>query len=362
MSGAHAVTNLDLLAAEIREARMYYPKMREKDLANAIDVSEAEIVASFVGYGNRRIAPGFADLLNGLVELGEISILTGNKSAVQESVVSLESFRLGQDTSSLFGKNTQVRLALSQWAHGYAVEKAEGTRVRKSLQFFDRFGDAVHKISARSGTDLDAWDRLVDTISISDNPEGALSVIRAAHPSSENRSTVQSGSGPVSERLVRPDDCQSQRDLQEPDCDQINVFRRPATSSTWPLDKGSVAALLRIASSERIPVMCFVKNPGCRQVHTGCVGNILEKGPYLNVMDPKFHLHVRLDHISEVWAVHKPSERGQVIAVQAYDLSGQQIVQFRGSTGKERSNDIDWHELSACLPRLDRTLAVRATQ
>lgn len=362
MSGAHAVTNFDLLAAEIREARLHYPKMREKDLANAIDVSEAEIFASFVGYGNRRIAPGFADLFDGLVELGEVSVLTGNGSAVQENTVSLQSCVLGRGTVSLFGENTQARLALSQWAHGYAVEKTEGTRVRKSLQFFDRFGTAVHKISACAGTDPNAWDRLVETISINDDAEGALSAIKAAHPTSDSRAEPGTEPTSLSGLRIPPDLRRSRGDNQELDCDQINVFRSPGASSTWPLDTGSVAALLRIASSEKIPVMCFVKNPGCRQVHTGFVGNVLEKGPYLNVMDPKFHLHVRLDHIAEVWAVHKPCERGQVIAVQAFDLSGQQIVQFRGSTGKARSNDINWHELSACLPRLDRTLAVRAAQ
>ncbi|MEM8702271.1 MAG: ChuX/HutX family heme-like substrate-binding protein, partial [Pseudomonadota bacterium] len=335
-----------------REARMHYPKMREKDLAHAIDVSEAEVIASFVGFGNRRLAPGFADLFGGLVELGEISILTGNKSAVQENVVSLENFRFDRNTASVFGQNIQARLALSQWAHGYAVERTEGTRVRRSLQFFDRSGDAVHKISARSGTDMKAWDRLVETLSVDDDAEQALSVIKSALLSSKTPTTLG----------TQTDATQSSGILQDLDFDQINTFKRPGKSAAWPLDTGSVAALLRIASSENIPVMCFVKNAGSRQVHTGHVGNVVEKGQYLNVMDPKFHLHLRLDHIAEVWAVRKPSQKGQVTAVQAFDLDGQQIIQFRGSSGETNSDDMDWHELSACLPRLDRALAVRAAQ
>ena len=54
-------------AAEIRKARAHAPKMRERDLARTIGVSEAELVASFVGHGTSRIDPRFDDLFAGSV-------------------------------------------------------------------------------------------------------------------------------------------------------------------------------------------------------------------------------------------------------------------------------------------------------
>ena len=45
--------------------------------------------------------------------------------------------------------------------------------------------------------------------------------------------------------------------------------------------------------------MCFVGNHGTIQIHTGTVKNLQPMGPWLNVMDPTFHMHLRMDHIAE---------------------------------------------------------------
>ena len=42
--------------------------------------------------------------------------------------------------------------------------------------------------------------------------------------------------------------------------------------------------------------MCFVGNHGMIQIHSGPVANIQPMGPWLNIMDPTFHLHLRTDH------------------------------------------------------------------
>ena len=53
-------------------------------------------------------------------------------------------------------------------------------------------------------------------------------------------------------------------------------------------------------------------------------------GPWLNIMDPTFHLHLRTDHIAEIWAVRKPTADGHVTSLEALDAKGEMVIQFFG--------------------------------
>jgi putative hemin transport protein len=76
--------------------------------------------------------------------------------------------------------------------------------------------------------------------------------------------------------------------------------------------------------------MVFAGSRGCVQIHAGTIRNVKPMGPWLNILDENFHMHLRLDHIADLWAVRKPTDRGQVTSVEAYDANGSLIVQFFG--------------------------------
>ena len=120
----------------------------------------------------------------------------------------------------------------------------------------------------------------------------------------------------------------------------------------WPLDGGSVSAMLHHAASEAIPIMCFVGNRGCIQIHSGPVKEIKSMGPWLNVLDETFHLHLRTDHIRETWAVRKPTREGHVTSVEAYDGDGNMVIQFFGKRHEGQDELSDWRTLAESLPRI----------
>ena len=47
--------------------------------------------------------------------------------------------------------------------------------------------------------------------------------------------------------------------------------------------------------------MVFVGNRGCIQIHSGTVTKLVEAGPWFNVFDSQFNLHLREDKIAEIW-------------------------------------------------------------
>lgn len=53
-------------------------------------------------------------------------------------------------------------------------------------------------------------------------------------------------------------------------------------------------------------------------------------GPWINVMDPRFNLHLRTDHVAEVWLVSKPTRHGMAHSVEAFDADGALITQIFG--------------------------------
>ncbi|RVA24326.1 hemin-degrading factor, partial [Mesorhizobium sp. M7D.F.Ca.US.004.03.1.1] len=146
---------------EIRRARTDNPKTRERDLAAQLGISEAELVAAHSGDGVVRIEPRVNDLLTGLEAVGEVMALTRNESAVHEKIGVYDKVVTGNHNAMVLGENIDLRIFPKVWAHGFAVEKRDGDEIRRSLQFFDPAGEAVHKVHLRPASSLYAYQKLV---------------------------------------------------------------------------------------------------------------------------------------------------------------------------------------------------------
>ena len=142
---------------QIRLARAENPKMRERDLAAQLGVSEADLVAAHCGEGVQRIEPRANDLLLGLEAVGEVMALTRNESAVHEKIGVYDKVQPGDHAALVLGADIDLRIFPGVWAHGFAVEKREADEIRRSLQFFDEAGEAVHKVHLRPSSNLYAY-------------------------------------------------------------------------------------------------------------------------------------------------------------------------------------------------------------
>ncbi|MET0358015.1 MAG: ChuX/HutX family heme-like substrate-binding protein, partial [Pararhizobium sp.] len=119
----------------------------------------------------------------------------------------------------------------------------------------------------------------------------------------------------------------------------------------------AVEAMMRGAAEVALPLMCFVGNQGIIQIHSGPVENIKTMGPWLNVMDPTFHLHLRTDQLAEIWAVRKPTADGHVTSLEALDARGEMVIQFFGKRKEGVAEREEWRAIMEALPRLDLTVA-----
>jgi putative hemin transport protein len=116
------------------------------------------------------------------------------------------------------------------------------------------------------------------------------------------------------------------------------------------LSTGATRALLESAAGSELPIMCFVGSRGCIQIHTGPVKTVKAMGPWLNVLDPGFNLHLREDLIAEAWTVRKPTRHGEITSVELYDGDGGLIAQFFGVRTPGEPENPAWRSLVAGLP------------
>ncbi|MBX9596900.1 MAG: hypothetical protein K2X46_21230, partial [Roseomonas sp.] len=73
-------------------------------------------------------------------------------------------------------------------------------------------------------------------------------------------------------------------------------------------------------------------------------------GPWLNIMDETFHMHLRLDQITEVWAVRKPTTDGHVTSFEAYGADKKLIIQCFGERHEGDAELTCWRGVVEGLP------------
>ncbi|MBZ9983812.1 hemin-degrading factor [Mesorhizobium sp. B2-2-4] len=337
---------------EIRRARTDNPKTRERDLAAQLGISEAELVAAHCGDGVVRVEPRVNDLLTGLEAVGEVMALTRNESAVHEKIGAYDKVVTGNHNAMVLGENIDLRIFPKIWAHGFAVEKRDGDDIRRSLQFFDAAGEAVHKVHLRPGSNLYAYQKLVASLE-SPNQEPLVAISGPAAENEGEAVTTTANLDDLRDRWSRLTDVhQFFGMLKTLKLSRRQAVRMVGQDYAWLLDNDAVRAMFNRAAEGEMPIMCFVGNRGCIQIHSGPVKSIKPMGPWINVLDETFHLHLRTDHIHEVWAVRKPTRDGHVTSLEVYDAGGNMIIQFFGKRHEGEGERDDWRFLAENLPRI----------
>ena len=336
---------------EIRQAKLNNPKARDRDLAAQLGISEAQLVAAHLGHGVTAINPHPDALMPAVSKLGEVMALTRNESAVHERVGTYGKYHSGAHASMVLGLEIDLRIFAKHWVSGYAVEVETDRGTRRSLQVFDAAGDAVHKIYLRDGSEHDQWDAVVKELAV-DAADPALAVEdrKPTEPAKENAAKRDVL---LQEWARMTDTHQFLRLTSKLGMNRLGAYRL-VEGGRWVrrVENTSVETLFNVISTEEQEVILFVGNPGNIQIHWGPLENIKIMGPWLNVMDEKFSLHLRNDHIAEVYVVEKPTKRGAAFSLEAFDAEGMLIFQVFGRKVDQDDPMPQWADMLANLPSL----------
>ncbi len=338
----------DLTPSRLREIKRE-ANTRPFDLAAQLGLPEAALVEAELGFGTVRIEAAPGRLIPLVERLGDVMALTRNRSCVIEKVGTYRNFHDGEHAAMTLDAEIDTRIFPRHWVHAFAVEVTGETGTRRSIQVFDAAGDAVHKIHLRDGSDLDAWAALIDALALPD--QQGLSDF-ATRPAPEGARIADDKVETLRQEWAKMTDTHQFNTLvRRLKMNRLGANRSVGAPHAQQLDTSAVPQLLERVRDSGQQVMLFVGNMGCIEIHSGPLVTLKPMGPWLNVMDPRFNLHLRGDHVAEVWLVNKPTKRGPAISVEAFDAAGDLIFQCFGMR-PEKGGDADaWAALVGGLPR-----------
>ncbi|UXD88790.1 hemin-degrading factor [Thalassolituus hydrocarboniclasticus] len=344
------------LARRWQELRENNEKLRIRNAAEQLGVSEAELLATRVGNGVTRLNNDFKKLFTEVESLGSVMALTRNDAMVHEKTGQYKDLSIHGNMGLALGV-IDLRIFFSRFVYGFAVQEGAGNSMRESLQFFNAQGEAVHKIYANSNTDMQAFRNLVERYRAAE--QSAFIVLEGNHAdddqaadnqAKDSKSLLQAPETLNVQQLRKDwselkDVHHFQAMLKKHQLERIPAYRAIGADYAQQLDKQAFEdALLQAAASE-LPIMVFVGSEGMVQIHTGPVKTLLRTGPWFNVLDPDFNLHANTQLLEQVWLVRKPTTDGVVSALEMFDAEGKQVALLFGERKPGKPELEGWREL-----------------
>jgi len=316
------------------------PKTRIRDAAKELDTTEADLVATGIGENIILLDGDFRELLKEVTSLGYVMALTRNDHVVHERKGVYQNISFNNHVGLVLGEDIDLRLFLGDWKFGFAVHEGE----RFSLQFFNSFGDATHKIYLTEESNKEAYEVLVEKYRAADQDAAILTTVKPEKKAEETMDVIDRAAFQA-EWLTLKDTHEFFGLLRKYKLSRKEALRHAPEGYAYQIKPESMKAVFDAASETELPIMVFVSNPNCIQIHTGPIRKIFVMGPWLNIMDPAFNLHLREDAIDEAWVVRKPTEDGIVTGIELIDKEGVMFNQFFGKRKPGSPELAAWQEL-----------------
>ncbi|MGE0973150.1 hemin-degrading factor (plasmid) [Klebsiella sp. WOUb02] len=323
------------------------PRPYARDLATQLGVSEAELIDSRVGYDVHRLKSDILALLNALENVGEVKALTRNDFAVHEHMGCYSRQSLNGHTGLILNPGgIDLRLFLHHWQCAFAVHESG----KHSLQFFDGQGDAVHKVYALPGTDMVAWQKIIEQFTDNSGQPFSPSTARVAHYADKvDAEKVEQ------EWRAMTDVHDFFLLLHRHNISRQQAFNAVSDDLAYRVDNSAVQGILNQAQAERNDIMIFVANRGCVQIFTGIIEKLEPLRGWLNIFNERFTLHLKDDAIIESWVTCKPTKDGFVTSLELYSADGNQIAQLFGQRSEGLPEQAIWRKQISSLHNLAET-------
>ncbi|WP_294278063.1 ChuX/HutX family heme-like substrate-binding protein [uncultured Chryseobacterium sp.] len=323
------------------------PHMRIRNAAAQLGVSEAELLATNIGEGVTVLKPEFQSILTDAEQLGKVMALTRNDECVHERKGIYQNPDFSSPHAQLFvGEDIDLRIFLNHWKLAFAVVEGD----KKSLQFFGKDGLALHKIYLTKDSSEEAFDTLVAQYKADDQTLNfEFEKVAAKAPEKSDEEIDVEGFQKAWKDLKDTHDFFMM--TRKYGVSRTQALRLAPEGFARKIENARVVNVLEDASEKNLPIMIFVGNRGIIQIHTGLVKKTLWHQQWFNVMDPDFNLHLDVTKIAEAWIVKKPTEDGEVTAIEVFNKQGDFIVQFFGKRKPGIPELQEWKDLVADLER-----------
>ncbi|PZX58210.1 hemin-degrading factor [Algoriphagus chordae] len=307
------------------------PKLRIRDAAAKLEVTEAQLLATGIGTNVIRLTDNFTEQLEEFPKLGRVMSLTRSEGCVLEHKGPFQKIEMHQagphKIATVIGPIEQ-RVFFAGWKFGFAVTTETPRGTMKSLQYFDKAGEAVMKVYLQEKSNPEAYEELVKNNTAADqSAELELEVFPAPEYVSREELDFEGFSK----------DWETMKDthdffgmLRKYKLNRQDAVKWIDDKWAYEIDRLSARKIVETAAETKLPIMIFAGNKGNIQIHQGKVQTVRQMGDWLNVLDPDFNMHLNENVVDKAYVVHKNTEDGLVSAVELFDKEGEMVAQFFG--------------------------------
>lgn len=336
------------LLARLAEHKRAHPDQHAREAASALGVPEAALMFARVGQDVTALAGDFAEMFHGLSALGPVKTITRNEHAVIEKWGPYEATDFSAHMGQVVGP-IDLRIFLSNFRSAFALDEHQTDKqgapcLRRSLQFFDRQGDAIHKVYLEPTSNAEAWQALIDRF----KSESVEEKYDGADPPGTDRPDAEIDAPAfMTAWEAMQDTHEFFMLLRKFGVSRKQALRLAPAGRVRRAKPSTLTAVLEEASRTQLPIMVFVGNRGIIQIHTGAIRRVKVLGPWVNVLDPEFNLHLREEGIDSAFIVEKPTRDGVVTALELFDTTGEMVAQLFGKRKPGQVESQQWRAMLA---------------
>lgn len=320
------------------------PSFRIRNAADALKVSEAELLSTLVGETVTCLTPDFQAILGKVEKLGYVMALSRNNDIVHERKGVYLNSSFGKHASLFVGEDIDLRIFLMYWGYAFAVEEGIENK-RFSLQFFGKNGIAMHKIYLTDQSNFEAYQEIVSEFT----SENQLTELQLDFVKKEEIELADSeiDINGFQEGWKNLKDTHAFFGLTN----KFKVTRTqalrlaPEGNYTVQVQENALQETFKKVVERKMPIMVFVGNPGIIQIHTGEIEKLVTHEEWFNVLDPTFNLHVKEKSIAQAWIVRKPTVDGFVTSLELFNDKNESIVTIFGKRKPGIPELKEWQEV-----------------
>jgi putative hemin transport protein len=346
----HTTTELERPEADLHRAylamRSEERPPRQRDAAARLGVSEAELVAAHCGETATRLRAEWFEILAELGTLGTVMALTRNEHTVIEKDGVYGEVKGHAHVAIMRNGALDLRLFCSTWASGFACVEA-GEKTKRSLQFFDESGTAVHKVHLREASDVEAFDVLVakyrddnQSPDLAVSPQPVETYLDDASVDVESLRSAWDGMTEVHQFFGI---------LKKHNVSRRQALKLAGDDRAHRVSGKALETVLSRAAETALDIMVFVGNRGCIEIHSGPVERIVSMKGWINVLDSEFNLHANETGLHEAWVVRKPSQGMILSSLEFYSSDGENTALLFVNREGGEEHIVRWNALLASL-------------
>ena len=316
----------DLYAKSLKYQEVH-PKVRARELASMLGVTEAQLVAAGCDGGNTQLRCEYEAIFNDLSALGELLAITRNDAIVHEVHATYKDMKKRGNVGMFFEPSLDARFFFDRWFSVFAVNE----KGRHSIQFFDQQGQSAHKIYMLKDTDINRYNELVKKYRDPDKTKEEINfpvtpLVAPGHVDEEAIKASWSAMGSVHEgggiiHKFALGDYQS-------------AYKALGIEYAVEVEKKAVEEFIKNSSNVNQSMRIFVMNGASVQSYAGIMSECFISGPWFNILKKKFNLHLKTQALGHVWLVKKPVKNGIAVSMSILSQEGKEIMVISDSRSK----------------------------